>query len=632
LALLRHPEYLVAGILALVPLLVYGVPYLRVRERVFPALHFLLRRYPTRFQRFRFQNRVLIAVRTVLVLVVVALFAMPSAQVITDVPAAPPSGTGLLLVVSDSVEMSRTTPEGTHLDLARRRAATWLEQSDKSNFLVAGTCRGLPEDAEWGDRSQALAALRDLRQAWTWCPVGPVVEAARRRWAPDSVEIVVLREAELPEPAGATLLEASIRDDVLRVVAALRGTGAALTVRCRGEGEPGAATELAGPGTRAVELTPSASCAGGWWEVSLSPDGLDAGDSVWVPVPARPVMDVLLVDGGFGGRLEDRRTRFLEPALRSLDCDETPLRVRVLSQEELTAKRIEAADLVVLADPHPLRTHLRRALALHLEAGGGLITTAGPRLARWERGLGVLPGAWRTADISESPGPALELPAGGTAELVRAVQAQGRSIRMRRRLILSGIAGGDADTVVSFDDGVPAVVRWRRSGGTGFLWAVSADLSFGELPLHAAFPLILGGQVREVAARLRTSMDAQRCTVGTPCEVASMIPPGWDLLDRGGGTAADLVDRLTRGDGTLEPGPYTLRRGDERRLLAILDLPCVARRALSADAAPREPAHARRPPPAAPAAPLRHRTPVRSRVALLAMILLMLEGWVALRQ
>ncbi len=657
--LVEHPEYLIAAALALVPLLIYGVPYLRVRERSFPALHFLLRRYPTRFQRFRSLNRVVIAVRMVLILVVVALFTIPSIDVATGVPAAPRESVGMVMVVTNSLEMSHSTPEGTYLDLARRRAASWLEQSTRDRILVVGTCEGLPESSSWGNRDTAMAAVRDIRQSFTWCPTGPVVAAVRRRWAGAAVEIMVLHHPGGAEPYqealvdplvtrlpvapgaargsdGATLLEASLREGTIQVVASIRDESAEVSVRCRGAGEPAAAVQIVGSGIRSVELAPTEACAGGWWEVSLGPDGLAADDRLWLPTPVRPVMSVLLVDGGFGGRLEDRRTRFLEPALRALDVEGLPLRLQVLTQEEVTASRIAAADLVIMADLHPLRTHLRRALEAHLDAGGGLIATAGPRLARWGEGLGLLPGTWRVADLSQDPGPALEIPSGwnqGTADMVRTAQAQGRPVKIQRRLILSGIGGGEADTVVRFDDGVPAVVRWRRGRGIGFLWAVSADLSFGALPLHAVFPLILGSQVHEVAAGLRTRTEALRCVVGLPCEVGPLVPPGWDLLDGEGQTSPDLPSRLAQGDSSLEPGPYVLSRGDETRLLAVLDLPRYARRALAAEDGPQgAEASVRRSPPSPPSGPLHHRAPIRFWVALIAMIMLMLEGWVALRQ
>ena len=655
---MEHPEYLVAALLALVPLLVYGVPYLRVRERSFPALHFLLKRYPTRFQRFRSLNRVLIAVRTGLILLIVALYVVPSTEVAMGIPSPPGENVGLIIVVSTSVEMSESTPEGTLLDLARRRAAAWLGRSERHRFLVVGSCDGLPEPAVWGDRDVALDAIHGLRQSQTWCPAGPVVLAVRRRWAGNAVEVVVidrpggaeprpevmvdpavtrLPPGDLPWPArgGATLLDATLSADGLRIVASLQGVGTEVSMRCCGEGEPAAATRLAGTGIRSATLVPSAACSGEWWEVYLEPDGLDAGDRVWVPVPARPTLDVLLVDGGFGGRLEDRRTRYLEEALQSLDSKDLRLRLKVLTQEELTDARIDKSNLVVLADPHPLRAHLRRSLAAHLEAGGGLIVTAGQRLTRWKEGQELIPGRWRTADLPEGPGPVLETPPGGSSELgalLAATQATRRPLVIRR-LVLSGIDGDEAKTVVRFADGIPAVVRWTRGRGTAFLWAVSADLSDGELPLHAAFPLILGSQVREIAAGLQRSSDALRCVAGVPCDLAPRIPPGWDLEDARGSAAADLQDRLARGDATLPLGPYLLRRGDERRLVAILDLPPAARRAVTAKAvAPSSTTQAPRVSPPTPRETLWHRTPMRLWILLAALLFMLLEGWVALRQ
>ena len=657
--LLSQPEYLAAGLLALVPLLVYGVPYLRVRERASPALHFLLRRYPTRFQRFRSLNRVLIPVRMGLILVVVALFTLPSTAVDLEAPDAPPESVGLVLVISNSVEMSRSTPEGSLLDLSRRRAAAWVEQSDRQRILVLGTCEGLPATPAWGDRTAALGSLRDLGQAWTWCPTGPLVREARRRWAEDAAEIVVLHRSGGAEPdpdaladpsilllaptaasekteGGATLLEATLHGDGIRVIASLRAAAAEVSVRCRGEGEPTATARLTGPGMSAADLVPTGLCAGGWWEVLLEPDGLDAGDQAWIPAPERSVMEVLLVDGGFGGRLEERLTRFLEPALRAMESGQIPLRLRVVTQEELTTVRIETADLVILADPRPLRPHLRRSLTSHLESGGALIVTAGPRLARWSDGQGLLPGRWRSADIPQAPGPALTLlPEAGalTAALVRDSQSQSRPVRSRRRLILSGIGGDEADTLVRFDDGVPAVVRWRRGAGTGYLWSVSADLSFGELPLHAVFPLILGTQVREIAEGLRTRSAALRCVVGVPCPVLPLIPPGWDLEDGRGRMSAKLASRLEEGDRTLEPGPYAIRRGSEQRLLAVVDLPGETRRTLAVDGDVQQTAlRSQRSPPPTPPVPFQHRVPVRAWLALLAMVMLLFEGWVALRQ
>ncbi len=656
--MIEHPEYLVAALLVLVPLLVYGVPYLRVRERSFPALHFLLKRYPTRFQRFRSLNRILIAVRTGLILLIVALYVAPSTQVAIGIPSPPHETVGLVLVVSTSVEMSESTPEGTLLDLARRRAAAWLGQSEGQRILVVGSCDGLPDTVAWGGRDEALDTIRSLRQSRTWCPTGPVVAAARRRWAGDAMEVVVIdrpsgaepRPEVLADPAvtrlsvgdprvptlgGATLLDATLSEDGgIRIVASLQGDGTEVFIRCSGEGEPAATAHLAGSGIRSATLVPSAACSGEWWEVSLEPDGLDAGDSVWVPVPARPTLDVLLVDGGFGGRLEDRRTRYLEVALRSLDSKDLRLRLKVLTQEELTDAWIERSNLVVLADPHPLRAHLRRSLAAYLEAGGGLIVTAGQRLARWEHGQELIPGRWRAADLPEGPGAMLETPPEGSSELgtlLAATQGTRRPVIIRR-LVLSGIDGADARTVVRFADGIPAMVRWTKGRGTAFLWAVSADLSDGELPLHAAFPLILGAQVREIAARLQRSSDALRCVAGQPCDLAPRIPPGWDLEDAHGGAAADLQDRLTSGDATLPLGPYLLRRGEERRLVAILDLPSTARQAVTAKvAATSSMTQAPRTRPPTPREVLHHRTPMQW-IPLAALLFMLLEGWVALRQ
>ena len=653
---MEHPEYLVAALLALVPLLVYGVPYLRVRERNFPALHFLLRRYPTRFQRFRSLNRVLIAVRTGFLLLIVALYVVPSTEVAIGIPSPPQETVGLVLVVSTSVEMSESTPEGTRLDLARRSAAAWLGRSEGHRILVVGSCDGPPDAATWGGRDEALDAIRSLRQSRTWCPVGPVVDAVRRRWAGGAVEVVVIDRPSGAEPrpevldnsavtrlsvggppgatlSGATLLDATLSEDGLRIVASLQGVGTDVSLRCRGEGEPAATVHLAGTGIRSATLVPTA-CDRGWWEVSLEPDGLDAGDRVWVPVPIRPTLDVLLVDGGFGGRLEDRRTRYLEVALRSLDGKDLRLRLKVLTQEELTDARIERSNLVILADPHPLRAHLRRSLAAHLEAGGGLIVTAGQRLARWEDGQELIPGRWRAADLPEGPGAVLETPPGGSSELgalLAATQATRRPVVIRR-LVLSGIDRDEARTVVRFADGVPAMVRWTKGSGIAFLWAVSADLSDGELPLHASFPLILGTQVREIAAGLQRSSDTLRCIAGQPCDLAPRIPPGWGLEDAQGGAAADLQDRLAGGDGTLPLGPYLLRRGDERRLVAILDLPPAARQAVTAKVVAPTATQARRVAPPTPREILRHRTPIRFWILLAALLFMLLEGWVALRQ
>ncbi|MBM4371824.1 MAG: BatA domain-containing protein [Deltaproteobacteria bacterium] len=653
----ENPEYALAAVLALVPVLVHGTPYLRVRERSFPALHFLLRRYPTRFQRFRMLNRFLVGLRTLMVGALVALFAMPATEVRLPVPQAPVESFGTVLVVSTSVEMSEVTPGGTLRDLAVAQAAAWIAREAPERILVADTCRGLPAGDLWGTREEALERLRDLPQAWQTCAAGPVVREALARWPRPGFRVVLVTAprseagapaapaledrrvtrvmVEAPRRASGTILGAERRREGIRAVVSLQGDHEThLSLFCPSREAPEATVPLRGSGLRSVTLPVASPCQAGWWEVSLDPDGLVVDDRVRVDEPHPPELSVLLVDGGFGGRLEERRTRFLEPALRALDGADFRVRLRVLDQEEFTGARLEGTDLVVLADPHGLRPHLRRSLTRWMDAGGTLLVTAGPRLARWEDGQGLVPGRWRLADLPPQLEPGLEAADASStlASVLATVQERGRRIVLQQRLVVSRVTEAEAETLVRFSDGAPALVRWRAGGGGGFLLTASADLSFGELPLHAAFPVLLGAIAQEVAAGRTTRRDALRCTAGAPCDVLSRIPAGWDLVDPAGASSPELPARLAAGDPTLEPGPFLLQRGEERRLLVLLELSPETRRALAS------------PCPAAAAAgvsraagptlreDLEDRAPVRFWIILAVLACLLVEGWVALRQ
>lgn len=144
----------------------------------------------------------------------------------------------------------------------------------------------------------------------------------------------------------------------------------------------------------------------------LPADTLARDNTLTLPIVFPPPVRVRVVDGAPSSLLHRGEVYFLSRALRAQNGQRTPLEVRVVGPSGL-GDGLSETDVVVLANVASLPDDDAAALTAFVERGGGLLVTAGARLGvQWANTrLGaLLPGTLRgeksTAKLGETAGTA----------------------------------------------------------------------------------------------------------------------------------------------------------------------------------------------------------------------------------
>jgi len=299
-----------------------------------------------------------------------------------------------------------------------------------------------------------------------------------------------------------------------------------------------ACSEPGDPGCADVEVVftvpPEVPGGVGWVEVD---DGvLAADDALWFHLPRVGASRVLVVDGDPGPSPIRSEVYFLERALAPwgrLGTGITPDVTAPAGIGKLDPEQHRVVFLANVGDPRPLAD----SLSAFVHGGGGLVITAGDNMAidRYNAALGgLLPGTLKSprnlVDLNASGGVALDPPAAGHAsELITPLVGEGRAamrrIYQRRLLVLDLLDASEGVTVhLSLDNGLPLLVERRVGRGRVLLLTGSVDLSWGNLPLQAAFLPIVQRLVGWLGAETDGSTARFEGTVGEPVEVELPAP------------------------------------------------------------------------------------------------------------
>jgi hypothetical protein len=205
-----NPLYLLAGLAALVPLIIHLLHRQRARIEVFPSLEFLRRMMRRRTRRFHLKQILLLLVRILLVLFIALALARPTLTGGRAVTGHLP--TTAVVILDDSYSMQRTDGRGSLFDEALAEALDlmdYFDRSDEVHVLTASkpsrelSASGLSDleglrtvlkEAVCTDRATDLAS--PLRQALA------ILEASSR----PNREIYII--SDMQKPAWADLTEA----------------------------------------------------------------------------------------------------------------------------------------------------------------------------------------------------------------------------------------------------------------------------------------------------------------------------------------------------------------------------------------------------------------------------------------
>ena len=627
---------LVGMVLGIVPIVIHLINRRRAKLRRFAAIEFLLMSDKRLARRLKLKQILVLALRVALVLALAFALAKPYLE--PDMaPGRDVSEPGAIaLVIDDSASMLALGEDGDQrLDRALGEARALIDAGGpRTSFAVIamGTparllTPGLTYDhqvatraleqvrpsgrgtdlegalaeagrvlSESGERERRIHVLSDLAAhawqplaaAWTWVPVTSFERAPidPRPVAPNVAVIDVRvgdpgRANERGEvPLEITAKVTNFGEVESSVTAELR-LGAAVTAEVVSV-LPGATREVP------FKLTLEPGASEGTVSVKPSPtNALDQDDVFYFVVGARRAVETLIVNGAPRSTDWMDELFFLRAALAATAPGETPINTKVVQTSELTAARVDAADVVVLANVGTLTKEQTLVLEQFVEKGGGVFISAGDQWGGGEPGqLGEINARYGKL----LPFPVRELKSVGRVDDPRAVLlALGLSsvdfehpvfaifdaledaslfkAHVMTHVLVDTAGRPEAKVLASFTGGIPALVEAPLGRGRVLLLTTTIDRDWADLALRTSFPPL----AQRICAYLARALDrpgGPGIVVGEEAHVAVPDGRGPLLLLRPDGAEVPLdaaEDAATVFVGAPDlAGHYAVMRAGER--------------------------------------------------------------------
>ncbi len=440
---------------ASVPILIHLLNRRRFREVPWAAMRFLLAAIRKNQRRIRIEQWLLLAVRTLIVLLVVMAMAKPFLESLGAVIAG--RRVHRVLVLDASLSMGYKAGDLSRFDRAKALAAELVKSSRRGDAVsvvlmgrpprvvigapsanlkevekeiadLAITHEGTDLTATFEAVDRVLDAssigqkevvfLTDL-QAASWRPPAGTVDGLKRALAR-----VVAREPhsiliDLGEPGGENRAVTDLRLDVPVVTVGSSVLLRGLVHNYGGSKVEGVRARLTtdgslGPYSPPEDLAPGedlpvvfhhefSSPGDHVIELVLDDDPLTLDNRRWLVVPVRESLNVLLVNGDFKSEPYLAETDYLAQALSPSEASPgqpRPIKVEVASEGQLSRRELAPYDAVVLCNIAQFTEAEVNALEDYLKQGGGIVVFGGDQVVAdnynrllYRDGQGLLPAA-----------------------------------------------------------------------------------------------------------------------------------------------------------------------------------------------------------------------------------------------
>jgi hypothetical protein len=568
---------MLAGIAAVaIPIAIHLMGRRRARVVEFAALDFLLGSDRKVARKLRLRELLLLAARVLVCLAIPLAFAKPLTSCEAAGPEVERGPQAVVLIVDDSLPTRYELDDATIFAQVARHARAILEQlGPEADVAIVRASEGSPQP---GDLSRDHLGLRDTLASLEPTARPPdltralsraaaLLEGARHErrtaflisplWAsglsgpvswpeggPALEVIPVAADAPLENLAIVDLAveaDPSSGERGVRVLATIQNFGSTAKrdqelrllvgeeVAARGHVsvDPGEVVRHAflaalPRGERAARV-----------QVSLAGDALAIDDSRHLIAELQEKVDVLLVNGAPSSVRYEDEIFYLRAALRPGDRGETGVEVRSVTVDGLDDVDLADFDTVVLANVPALSAARVSRLAGWVEAGGGLLVTAGDNVdpIEYEQSMDpLLPqGLLSVRDVTYgSSGRERDERALRLAELdvdhpvLGAFSADSPSLtgaRFSRLVLLSPTAEvGERRVIARFDSGAPALVEARRGRGRVMMLTSSIDRAWNDLAIYPGYPPLVQAIVRYLGQKQELE-DPRSVQVGHAAEV-----------------------------------------------------------------------------------------------------------------
>ena len=632
-----QPAFLLAGLAAGVPILIHLINRHRALVHRFPALRFLLMADRRTARKFRLYQLLLLALRVLAILLLALLLSQPRwGDEASAALALPPQATVVLL--DNSLSMQLRDGQETRLERAKTLAGQLLEGIAAPDSAVVLPL--VTDDADTDAKPPLLGAdaaalwdqVRAVSASHAAVDIAAAVQRAieilqestapRRRlmlltdltvhgWegfrvsdlprVPEDLVVHVIRLG-LPQRDANALISGVrvteppfIEQTPLDVTVWVRNYSDEPVRNLRvdlllgGETVGQQLTDLAADEEVAVPFRIVAPEVGlHWGEVRLQGDAFTEDDRFYVGLQKVAPARVLVVDGDPGTSLFESETFYLLSALQPRGSLGSPLfHPKPLVWEGLEQERLSDYSVIVLCNVEALSPQVRQGLHQFVTDGGGLIFFAGHQVDAtryntlfYGSDTPLLPAALGepvqlpeetpvTLQLADGAHEALAVFNGGAADMLT------RS-RFYRYFSVAEDEAGEADVLLSYDDGRPFLLERSLGRGRVLLFTSTADRDWTDLPTRTAYvPLMhslvgYAAQLSEAAKRPQvflpgpTSVRIQGAQEGGGLTI--LTPDGKELLSRFAGQEGVIEAPVTE---YTVPGIYRLSSSADTDYLAV---------------------------------------------------------------
>ncbi len=536
----------------------------RARELAFPPAALVPNARSTARQKRRLEDRLLLALRVLAVILLALLGATPLVQCQrVSLSRNAGASVALALVIDDSLSMRAELPSGgtrhsraleaaeqllsgarpgdsvaivlagaparvalaTTNDLgAARRTLGELRQSDRATDLAGAVTLARATLAEQPHRDKRVVVLSDLAgeplpegQPAAWVPVPelatPVhdcaITSAERRARSVSVEVAC------------TTPEAATGRSVLAIP--LAGSGVEPSDNPRTSTKPDPKTPLAraalvpraGLQVVALDVTGNAELAA----VLGGPDAI-AHDDLAPVSQETSSLSIAIVADPVRASAKTGGPTLLEQATRALDAQ---IEVQPLSVVPEHASELEKHALVLLDDPPGLAPEARSALAEFVERGGVAVALIGPNADSVQLGSTLEPFLSGAVRWDRN-----ELPAGIDVKSLSLLGTEAPSLAelsLRGRARLDGADLGTSRVLGRFSDGKPWLIERDLGRGALFALGLPSSVDESDFALRPAFLALLDHFVTQATRRTGPKRSPAGAEWALPDERAKVVGP-----------------------------------------------------------------------------------------------------------
>ena len=321
---------------------------------------------------------------------------------------------------------------------------------------------------------------------------------------------------------------------------------------------------------------------------STSPDALNVDNRVFMVVDVVEHMPVVLVADDDVNE-PGSSSYFMERALAPRDDQADQLEVKRLGSDQVTGAALSGASAVVVSDIGALRPAAASALVEYARGGGGIAWfcgggPVGQNLAMVDQlggPSGLLPFMPGTRRDLASAGSALTIGSGAwQSRMLQAFDERSQvalSQIIFRRVLSIGELRADARTLLSFNDGTPALAARTVGSGQFMLANFSPSLASSDLGRYGAFVALMQSLVND----LQPQRDERKILlVGEPYEFSPIGANATSRIEVIGPDGQAVAAESTTQNGKLvvsvarpsEPGFYQLQPNSQAISTAAINI------------------------------------------------------------